>query len=988
VSARRPLPFVGRAEELGVLVDAASGSTPEVTAWLVGGDAGVGKTRLLEEVIARVDPSSATIARGNCRFTAQGALPFVAVAEVLHGLAVRSDQRMVADTIVTHPDLAILLPDLLPERAGELAANRSVGVPAGGHDAGEDGSRLRLFDGIATLLERFAEAGPVCVVLEDLHWAEPSTRDLLGYLVLRLVDQRVTIIGSYRSDDVSRSHPLRAMLAELDRNPHVRHMTLRPFDADELAVFATDHLDEPPTGRMLDQLALRSGGNAFYAAELLDAINAGRGGVRNELFDLILARVESLSDSAQDTMHLLAAAGGPVRDELLAAVTQKDEDDLDATLREAIERQVVVARDDGLLSFRHALMQEAVYSTLLSRQRRRKHERYANVLLERPELAASVESEPAELAWHLREARRFDEAFRASLRAADVAESILAFSEAVEHLDQALELWDGVDAAERPCSYADLLVRAARLAHRAGNSPRAVHYQRAALEQPDDLGPTERALLHNALGTYLNSSGQALRALEEMRTAEALIADAPESVERAAVLAGLGRQLMLTMWRETPTAVLSEAIEIARAVGATDILCDALNSLGTAWLHDGQYERGVRLLTEALDLADRDADVFGAVRTYTNLASGLTLVGDLAEAERVARQGLAMLAGSRQPAVHAFYIRSNLCETLSEEGRWDERDAVVRQTRRPEGILPITWSLHHSLTSALRRGHFEEAQEIVDGVEVDELSAADPQGLFAFWSGVAQLAAALHDEPRAERAIAAALDASGCLPHHLMMRSLRIELTSRRAAAGDAGAAEEAAGELDLMESLVAEWLEQPDPRAHRLLALLHQSRAEVAVCRGDDSTELWNAAIAEWDAGGFRWHRAAALLRLGSCLLRAGRRSAAAEALRASAESADEIGAVPVSTDARRLLSHAGLLPAGADGSAESMAGGGVRLTERELAVLGLLAEGKTNRQIGEQLFISAKTASVHVSRILGKLGVENRTEAAAAGRRAGLVP
>jgi DNA-binding CsgD family transcriptional regulator len=433
--------------------------------------------------------------------------------------------------------------------------------------------------------------------------------------------------------------------------------------------------------------------------------------------------------------------------------------------------------------------------------------------------------------------------------------------------------------------------------------------------------------------------------------------------------------------------VLTEAILAARRVGATDILGDALDSLGTAWLHDGQYERGVSLLTEALEIAQGEDDVYGAMRAYTNRASGLTLLGDLDEAERVCREGLAFVEASQHPVVHAFYIASNLCEALSEMGRWDERDEVVRTTRRPEGVLPTTWVLHHSLTTALRRGRFDEAQAIVDGVEVDVLSESDPQGLYAFWSGVAQLAVALGDEPRAQRAIAAGLGASGCLPHHLVLRSLLIRLAGRRCAAGDRAALGEAEQELERMESVVAEWLHEPDPRAHRLLAVLHEARAEVTACRGDDASELWTAAIAEWDAGGFRWHAADARLRYGGWLLRAGRRAGAGEALQASAAVAEEIGAAAVAADAARLLAHAGLLP-GAPGADLPIDAGPARLTERELSVLGLLAEGKTNRQIGQQLFISPKTASVHVSRILDKLGVDNRTEAAAAGRRAGLVP
>ena len=972
--------FVGRSSELKLLLGAAAGSDTGVTLWLVAGDAGVGKTRLVDEVMARTGADAATIGRGSCRFTAQGALPFVAVTEALAALAAAHDPATTTDVLRSHPDLAVVLPD----RSGSGDATRDAN-----HDASDDGSRLRLFDAIATLLERMSDIRPVCVVLEDLHWAEPSTRDLIAYLVGRVADRPVAIVGTYRSDDVARTHPLRAMLAELDRNPRVRHLSLQPFDHTELAEFASGRLDGQPTARTLDELAQRSGGNAFYASELIDAISTGRGGVRTELFDLILARVASLSDAAQDTLHLLAAGGGSVRDELLAAVAQRDEEALDASLSEAIEHHVVVLNDNGTLAFRHALMQEAVYSTLLPRQRRRKHERYADVLLTEPQLAESPESEAAELAWHLREARRFDEAFRASLQAADAAESILAFSEAVEHIDQALDLWDEASAAQsHPCSHADVLQRAARLAHFAGNSPRAVQYQRAALAEAADRTPSERAMAHSALGTYLHTAGESVEALDELRIAEALIPAEPPSAERAAVLAVLGRLLMLTMGREDPRPVLTEAIDAARHVGARDTLGDALSSLASTELHAGHYQEGVDLMLEAREHAIATGDVIVAVRSFVNLSSGLTLLGDLPEAQRVGREGLAYLAASRHPDVHGFFIASNLCETLSEMGRWNEAAELTRTTRRPEGVLPTTWTLHHSLTSALRQGHFDQSQSIVDSFEVATLAEVDPQAMYAFWSGVAQLAVALDDEPRARRAITEALAWTRCLGHTLLLRSLTVQLAARRAEGGDREAIAEAQHELELMEASVSTTLGEPDPRSHRLLALLHQARAEEAACRGVDARTHWEAAVAEWGAGGFGWQHANAWLRLGECQLRQGDRSAATESLRTAKRLADDMGARPLADESGQLLAHAGLAPGEpATNSAAQTGAAPNHLTERELAVLRLLAEGRTNRQIGEELYMSPKTASVHVSRILAKLGVENRTEAAAAGRRAGLV-
>ncbi len=979
--------FIGRSAELSTLLATARGED-DTSLWLVAGDAGVGKTRLVEEVMAGLAADRATVGRGSCLQTAQGALPFVAVAEALTAVCRASDPDRVHRLADALPELGLLLPELAP-----VAPQVTLpGAPNGRADVtGDDASRLRLFDAISRLLAELSAERPICLVLEDLHWAEPSTRDLLPFLLAHLADRPVTIIGTYRSDAISRTHPLRPLLAELDRRPRVGRLPLAPFDLAELTAFADARLGTLPTARVLDEVAERSGGNAFYASELLDAHAAGRQTVRRELFDLILARIEPLSTDAKETLDLLAAGGGAVRDDLLAAVTQKDEDTLDAALHEAIEHQVVVVGDDGTLRFRHALMQEAVYSTLLPRQRRRKHERYAAVLSDQPRLAASPESEAAELAWHLAEARRFDEAFAASLLAADAAERILAFSEALEHIESALELWDEARRVDGPPpTHLDLLVRAGSLAAASGNAPRAVTFQRAALREADDLPATRQAVMHTTLGRYLQSAGMADHALEEYRTGVELVPSTDVTAERAEVLAGLGGQLMLTMHHGDAEPVLAAAIDVARRCDARTTLGHALNSLGCVLLHQGHCEEGIAHLTEARDIAEELGSVSAIARYHVNLGSGLTLQGDLREAERVGREGIEFLDASGHPPVQRFYIASNLCETLCEMGRIDEAWELARSAPRPEGILPTTWTLHYSLLSALRQGDLEEAQRIVDAFEADTLAANDPQALYAFWNGVAQLATAMGDASRARNAIARGLPASHYVAHHLEMRSLAITLEARDADRGVDGAAERAADELALMEAELAATIGTPDRQSFRIRALLAQARARVAQAGRGDPTDQWRAAVDEWDGGGFAWNRADAQHHLGAALLRAGDRTGAARELVAVAEFAEQFGATPLGEATRALLDNAGLLAAASDGNDDAAADNDARhgpLTAREFAVLQLIADGRTNRQIGEQLYISPKTASVHVSRILQKLNVENRTEAAAAGRRAGLV-
>lgn len=982
VVATSPTQFIGRDRELHVL-RAAIEDEREVTTWLVGGDAGVGKTRLVEAFAERVDADEATIVRGACIHTAHGSLPYVAIAEALGALCRGCDPASLATPAADYDELGLLLPD------------SAVGAPAAPVAAADATSQVRLFDAITSLLVRMARERPIVVVLEDLHWADPSTRDLLVYMVRHLSGSRAKLIGTYRTDEMSRSHPFRSVLADFDRDPRIEHFSLRPFDDAELAAFATAHLDAAPSARTLDEIADRSGGNAFYAVELLDALAAGRRAVRPELSDLILSRIGGLAAATQEVLRLLSVGGESVRDELLEIVAELGESELTAALREAIDEQVVTIAGDGPLRFRHALMQEAVYGTLLPRERQRAHARYAHALIDRPHLATGRDGGDAELAWHLREAHDYERALAASVVAARSAESLLAFSEALGHVDAALELWADADDPEAltGLTHLELLQRGAELAGLAGDFPRGVTFERAAILEAADRPAAERGLLHVRLGRFLQASGRATEALAEYRRGVEIVPPDPRSPDRAVALAGLGQQLMLTMNGDEAAAPLAEAIEIARRSGDRPTEGHALNTLGTVMLHRGRRAEGIPMLVEALEIATRAGATEDRLRAYVNLGSGLTAVGELVRAERANREGLALARELGQEAAGGFFIAANLCETLCDMGRWDEATALARELKRPEGTLARTWMLHHSVKIAIRSGDLDRARRILDELDVDALGHIDPQIVHVSCAGYAELARSVGDVEAARRAIARGLETTDVLAEEMSLRASLIEIEAGTARTGvdRETAHRRAAAELAVMERTVREKLGETTDPGPRVGGLLSEARAEVAEVGQLDAADAWRDAVSRWAEGGFAWHRAGALARLGAVLLQQGERSEAAEALGECVAVAADIGAVPLEDRARELLRHAGLVDerGGEDdaGGLERAAGGDVHLTAREMAVLELVADGRTNRQIGEELFMSPKTASVHVSRILQKLGVSNRTEAAAAARRAGLV-
>lgn len=971
MTAAVPSSLVGRVDELATLVAGVCDERRDATTWLVGGDAGVGKSRLIEELAVTLADADVTVVIGSCVHTAQSSLPFAAVTDAISRLRVHLD----VDEL--HPELAAVdvLDRLAPDAPGPSTAVDGESAVVGG------GSQLRMFEAVRRLFDGAGRRRRVCVVLEDLHWADASTRDLLGYLATHLDGGRVTIVGTYRSDDLSRTHPFRPVLAELLRHPRVRHLSLAPFDRAELAEFATACLGRPPSSRIVDELLERSGGNAFFATELLDAIERGGTRVRPEVSELVLGRIERLSEPTRAVLRLLAVGGQSVPDELLALVADEPEDVLDGALREAVDHQVIVVIDGDQLRFRHALLQEVVHSTLLPRERRRAHARYAAALIGAPQLATCCGRHHAELAWHHREAGQLRDSLVASIHAADDAMAVLGLAEALEHLEAAIEVWDDVDDPETATgtTLCHLLRRAAEVAYRSGDG-RAIQLQQAAIDESVNEPVSALGPMYERLGRFLWNVGRHDDAETAYRRAVELLPSDPPTAELAQVLAGLGQMLMLTFGVDEGEATLIEALEVARAVGHRRIEGHALNSIGTVALHSGNFMDGVTMLEEALAIAEEVDDLEDRLRAHVNLGSGLFEMGDLATAELVCRQGIAL--AEREGDSFSFYIESNLRQVLTEAGRWDEVIESYRSTRRPDGELADYWDLNFLPALEIRRGNLAVAQSLLAAHDGDAFAGVDPQTMPEICRSSAELALALGDTEEAARAVERGLAMPSPLHQNLSLREMAVQIEAAAAAAGDRQARDRARAHLAAIEQHVPPRDALAD-RIHRPGALFAQAAAYLASVDGRDDVDSWQQAVQRWDHAGFRWHAANARCWLAEGLLRRGARDDARITLDEAIAAADSMGARPVVDRARTLLRHAGL----DDDVTRGAAGGAVALTDRELGVLRLLGEGRTNRQIGEELFISPKTVSVHVSRIFQKLRVENRTEAAAAARRAGLI-
>lgn len=844
------------------------------------------------------------------------------------------------------------------------------------------------------------------LVIEDLHWADASTRDLVSFLVRSTTTERLALIGTYRSDDLHRRHPLRPLLTELDRSPRVQRVTLAPFSRAEFADHVASIAGELPEARVFEELYERSEGNAFLAEELL-AGSSGPGDLPESVRDAMLVRLERLSELAQQVVRVAAAAGRRVDHRLLAAVAGVDEATLFGALREAVAAQILVPdSSDRSYEFRHALLRETAYEDLLPGEREALHVSLARVLDAQPELAGDGTGLAAELAYHWFAAYEFDLALPASITAGKEATSVAAHAEAQRHFERALELYSRVPAERRgELDEVELLHLAADAAYLAGSPDRPAALVRRALGLLDEAtNPTRAAGLVARLGEYLFESGNPDEALAMAARATALMPEAA-SAERAQLLAAEARILMSKDRWVDVGARAEQAIAIARQVGAQAAEASALATFAAAVMETGDYEGGVAAAERARALATEIGDLAEAGRGYVNGSEALDQAGRLDEAIELTLAGVESAREAGLLRIHGVVLMAEAAARLLKLGRVDDAVALAEDalTLAPTGARAMF--LHQDLAlAALYRGDIDAARLHQSQAGVGDMHGSQWLGPAAIID--AHLLLAQGEAPGALRALEGTLAAFG--DHEFSFYTAPLRALGARAAADvaesaralrDEGAvaAAVAAGRaltvrLDEQIAALAPALSAPETAAHRA-----QMEAELSRAGGRSDAALWDEATRRWSDLGMTPAATYCAWRQAEAQVGAGDRAGAQAAIARAHADALATGARPLVDEIEALARRSRLqlgdaggpnLGAGGTDAAEPEASAADRLglTPRELDVLGLVAEGHTNRQIGEQLFISEKTASVHVSRILAKVGAANRGEAAAIARRLGL--
>ena len=971
--------LLGRADELAALL-AHLGIDPDHgpgagggRSVLVGGDAGMGKTRLLEELAGRAGEAQWRVMLGHCLDLADQLLPYLPFTELV-GRFATEDPEAARQLAEQHPAVTALAP------GRRLLSGDSLG--------GRQLERGEIFDGMHAALETLAREGPVLLVVEDLHWADQSTRDLLGYLLARPFQGQVGIVGSYRTDDLHRRHPLRPALTGWGRLPAVRRLQLAPLAADVVRRLVLELQDAPLLERDVAVIVARAEGNPFFAEELVGAsqLRSGGAALPEDLAALLLLRLDQLDDAARLVVRAASCSGRRVDHALVAAVAELPEDRLESALRQAVESNVLVRLGDDGYGFRHALLAEAVHDDLLPGERVRLHSRYVAALT-----SGAVAGTAAELATHARAAHDVETAIRAGIRAGEEAMAVGGPDDAAKHFEAALEVLARADTTPEDVDVAGLVVRASEAVVATGQPGRAIALVRDHLASTTQAGRDRaRVLLAWAGAALVNESSEAPLAL----TTEALriVGEEPGRLRTRAI--SLHARALAADGRDEDAAKhAGEALAMAQRLDLPQVAAEAATTLATLDVQAGDMDAAVRALHGIVTDAQAERDTDAEMRGRYYLAIVHLERGRLVEAQELFGEAAKAAQDAGRPwAPYGFDARYHQAMTALLRGRWDEALAISdcageSPPADPEAVLA-------SVRMLVSAGRGEQPALRL----YESLKPAWPrEGLVASNTGAAaiDLLGARGDLTELWRVHDEVVEHLSQLWSPMFQARVRLSALVLGQLAGAAGRAP--AHERQSLLERVEELQDVVDAVLHRSAARprgfgpegrawVARSRAEqlrlrwlagVDVPEEGDLLAAWQDATDRFQELGHVYEAARSTTRLAAVLTALGRGAEAAPLVAEARAVADGLGATPLLHELDELGPRSRRGVPSAPG-----------LTPREREILALVALGRSNGAIGRQLFISTKTVSVHVSNVLAKLQASGRTEAVAIARRQGLLP
>jgi len=1028
--------FIGRERELEALGQVLqSGAEGEPTRVALSGPLGIGISHLIDELTARISKSNGvTICRARSHAPTAG-VPYGALrdalAEVLAGIP---DDRLSQILGNSADDVANLIP-AVAERLDELSIE-----PASHRLEAPDQRGARVRESLFTLIARLSAQKPFVLIVEDLENSDPGTRGFVSAMLRVSRRLPLSLILGYHTDELPRGHPALGLIREIEESPSMSRMALKPFARDEIGALVEGLQGERPTLAFVAAVREGSRGNPLLASQLVAAAAELDGLRLSDPFDeILMARVAQLDQPAVRALRVLAAARRPLSEEDLATVRLPDGHLTRNAAPAAVASGLAVADPDGLRVV-HDLCAEVIDRSLLPTERHAVHAALAELTVD----------EPAEAAWHWERAANPALARLAHIEAARLAEEVEPGETVLFHYAAALEQTDtdaepevglltaaavaaaGANAFRRAGAYAEQALR--RVA-----GGRVERLLSGNVTQRDAAARAEARVLaselSDQLGHYRRGGGDSVGAQEAFEMAVELAPPNAGST-RARALASLAQSLMLDGEFDESAKVAELARAEAAQAGPEGLtaFAHATDTLGVdlGWM--GDIDAGLSRLEEATAEARRVGRLDEVMRCYANRTTLLDLDSRREEALAVVKEGIAEASRNGLGLTYGAFLRGNAADILFQLGRWTESEAECRAAMEfpPAGVAWFSPTLYLGLVLVESRAD-EETGRLVGQtlLQLDTVPAGQWSALLlrtavsdALWRGElidARNAAeegwqrVLETNDPAQIAYAASTVLEACAAS-----SERGRLKRDWSEVAEAG---ELAGRvLPAAEAAVSGW-DLPRKVGARREAELHLATAKVhaARVRGKVKSDAWNGLAEAWakvpipyQQAKARWWQAQA------ALPNRAQRAEARKALQDSWRLARELNAIPLMRSLRDIaqrgritLPDTDLIPIAievepkeliavgpgradgvdievrVDGSTQlSPAEAQFGLSPRENSVLLVLVEGRTNREIAERLFISERTVAVHVRRILAKMGVGGRTEAAGMAIRLGLVP
>jgi DNA-binding CsgD family transcriptional regulator/tetratricopeptide (TPR) repeat protein len=984
-----PTSMFGRGDELAELREAVDASSGSVV--VISGEAGIGKSLLMRVYLQESRTRGDRVLSGGCVELLGDPIPYAPFSEALRELYStldRSNDERVADHVRESLDL--------------LVGVRPAEVGTGRHGLFE--RVLRLLEELVPKQARGADQdddtqawngrqGRLVLAIDDLHWADRATLDLMIFLARNLTGPFALIL-TCRSEGLAGEGPLRTVLNSLRHGRGLHRVGLDRLSRRHIEQIARRQ-DPAASESQIDQIFGRSEGNPLIAEELLESTSRGVS-MTQSLEELLLARTDSLDPDGIRVVQLVSMLGRRVDHDTLSAACDLPESALLNGLSDAVRSGVLSfdrERDD--YGFCHLLTMDAVAAQMLPGERRYWHGRIARAISDQPETRSSA-GRSAEAANHWYASDSVADAYAAALTAGRLAAQVFAYDEAWRHFQQALRLAELIGGlTDDEVGRIVLLGEAAEAARWAGDLDEAVKLTATAADLESDRESSGR--LRERLGRYLWEAGRANEAAEAYERADDDLATATASATAASVKASRANLLMITGQHTAAIPIARWAEALALETGAELPAARAQITVGMSLIFLGQPDEGSDLVLRGQRVVARLGDLDERRRASSNLAYALLMVGKTGRACDVAMEGVALIRRYGLEAKAGAALAGNALVLLRHVGRWDEAESLSDHILQ-QGIPDAQARSVHLARVGLEiaRGNLVKARMHLDRANPSAVLDQTPPMLAAELLGAeAELALEEGHLDQARRLAARAAAMLSVSEHtRVMVQILRLGLQIEAdIAQGHGRSLRQDPGHhasREYLHGLLMVIGGSPllDVTAHRVTA-----EAEYARCLKTGDPEAWAQPIREWE--GLERPR-----ELAYCCLRAAeagldsRRAATAptQALIRGYRIAADIGAEPLVRFAVDLARRSRITLtdtprdelAAASGPVSSQ---GPRFTPRERDVLRELALGSSNKEIAAQLFISQRTVAVHVSNVMAKLAVSRRGQAAAAAIRLGLI-